>query len=315
MLTCCCDRPKTLPADFDYGDLKAVNIVNARTAQTVDFLEEVAATYAACLSVLREYNIDLVFVNTSSAEQAEEYLKRYEKIDPFPGKLVLDKEKESHRLFGFRYGIYRSLIPPIILGVPKYGVFGAIRGAILGWKNFNLAGSSWQQGGTAVLKRTDEGKVQVLYLKQEEHPADFAPVSDVLAACGVEESKIPQVSPSKELEKSLAKADKVKGKSTIEDPAAFVTAKMQGSKPVLFAKSYCKYCKATKKLLDGLGIEYDLHDLDLLGEPENGPVQKELSKISNITSTPQLFFGGKFVGDNGSLQKMKPDQVKAVLGS
>ena len=56
MLTCCCDRPKTLPADFDYGDLKAVNIVNARTAQTVDFLEEVVGPSSSCSLVVWQRN-------------------------------------------------------------------------------------------------------------------------------------------------------------------------------------------------------------------------------------------------------------------
>ncbi|GMH58328.1 hypothetical protein TrLO_g7363, partial [Triparma laevis f. longispina] len=273
------------------------------------------ATYASILPLLKEYNIDLVFVNTSNAEQAKEYLHRYEKIDPFPGKLVLDVEKASHKLFGFRYGVYRSLVPPIILGVPKYGIFGAIRGAILGWKNFNLAGSSWQQGGTAVLKRREGVKVDVLYLKQEEHPADFASVEDVLIACGVEESKIPKVSPSKELEKFLDKAGKIQESqvSSIVDAEGFIVEKLEGVKPQLFAKSYCKYCKATRKLLDEIGVEYEVWELDVLGEPENGPVQKELKKKSGVESTPQLFFKGGFIGDNSALQKMGREKLLGLL--
>ncbi|GMH64719.1 hypothetical protein TL16_g04023 [Triparma laevis f. inornata] len=238
------------------------------------------------LMVDTEYNIDLVFVNTSNAEQAKEYLHRYEKIDPFPGKLVLDVEKASHKLFGFRYGVYRSLVPPIILGVPKYGIFGAIR-----------------------------VKVDVLYLKQEEHPADFASVEDVLIACGVEESKIPKVSPSKELEKFLDKAGKIQESqvSSIVDAEGFIVEKLEGVKPQLFAKSYCKYCKATRKLLDEIGVEYEVWELDVLGEPENGPVQKELKKKSGVESTPQLFFKGGFIGDNSALQKMGREKLLGLL--
>ena len=34
---------------------------------------------------------------------------------------------------------------------------------------------------------------------------------------------------------------------------------------VLFSKSYCPYCKATKSLLDGKGAKYFLMELDQVG--------------------------------------------------
>ncbi|GMI07274.1 hypothetical protein TrLO_g6095 [Triparma laevis f. longispina] len=101
--------------------------------------------------------------------------------------------------------------------------------------------------------------------------------------------------------------------SSIEDPAAFVAEKLKAEKPVLFSKSYCPSCRATKRLLDGLGVVYDLHELDSFGEPRNGPVQQALKKHSGIVSTPQLFFQGKFIGDNSVLQRMGGEDVKAAL--
>ncbi|GMH97316.1 hypothetical protein TrVE_jg4044 [Triparma verrucosa] len=101
--------------------------------------------------------------------------------------------------------------------------------------------------------------------------------------------------------------------STIENPTCFVSEKLESEKAVLFSKSYCPSCRATKKLLDGLGIAYDLYELDSFGEPRNGPVQQALQKHSGIVSTPQLFFKGSFIGDNSQLQRMGGEKIKAAL--
>lgn len=39
-----------------------------------------------------------------------------------------------------------------------------------------------------------------------------------------------------------------------------------------------------------------VHELDLLGEPRNGPVQQELQKITGVITVPQVFINGKFAG-------------------
>lgn len=156
--------------------------------------------FAAVTPLLQKHNIKLVFINTAIFAQSEIYLARYEEYAPFPGTLLLDSKKATHHHFGFQYGIFRSLIPPILLGVPKYGIYGAIRGAILGFKNFSLAGSSWQQGGTAVVLKNGS----ITFINQEQHPADFAPLEQVLHSAGVPKNEIPiNIEPSNELLKFL----------------------------------------------------------------------------------------------------------------
>jgi len=81
-----------------------------------------AAAYKRLSGILEEGGINLVLMNTANHDQAAEYLKRYESVEPFPGHLFLDPSKTTHRHFGLFYGVYRSLIPPILLGVPKYGL-------------------------------------------------------------------------------------------------------------------------------------------------------------------------------------------------
>lgn len=92
-----------------------------------------------------------------------------------------------------------------------------------------------------------------------------------------------------------------------------MTEKLKGEKPQLFSKSYCPSCCATKSLLKGIGVDYDLFELDSLGEPRNGPVQQALSKHSGVVSTPQLFFQGRFVGDNSGLQRMGDERILEAL--
>eukprot|EP00928_Gymnodinium_smaydae_P064829 TRINITY_DN48088_c0_g1_i1.p1 TRINITY_DN48088_c0_g1~~TRINITY_DN48088_c0_g1_i1.p1 ORF type:complete len:148 (-),score=40.86 TRINITY_DN48088_c0_g1_i1:150-593(-) len=68
---------------------------------------------------------------------------------------------------------------------------------------------------------------------------------------------------------------------------------------VLFSKDYCPYCDKCKKVLSEVGCDYVCYELDLMGQPRNGPVQQALkAKYSNELSCPQLFAGnqGDFLG-------------------
>ena len=62
-----------------------------------------------------------------------------------------------------------------------------LEGARLGWKNFWLAGDSWQQGGTAVFlpPSDDPNRARCTYLHLESDPADHRPMRAILLAAGV----------------------------------------------------------------------------------------------------------------------------------
>ena len=123
--------------------------------------------------------------------------------------------------------------------------------------------------------------------------------------------------------------------SNIKDPHAFVAEQLALGRLVVFSKSYCpstisasrstrqqthaalrRYCTSTKKALENAKIDFVLHELDQLGEPRNGPVQQALKEKSGITSTPQVFFGAKFIGDDGKIQALAKagTLVEAVQG-
>jgi len=175
-----------------------------------------ATSYAQARDALHRAGARLVFVGTGSGEQAGEYLFRYEQVAPFPAPLYLDASRESHKAFKLPSGIFRSIVPPIVFGVPRYGCGGACEGIALAYRNWNLAGSSWQQGGTFVLRKKreagGEGMYDVVYGRPESHPADFAPMADVLEAAGVPADEIPEatrLAPGECLSRYLAKRAEV----------------------------------------------------------------------------------------------------------
>lgn len=47
-----------------------------------------------------------------------------------------------------------------------------------------------------------------------------------------------------------------------------------------------------------------VHELDVLGEPRNGPVQKELEKITTVITVPQVFIDGVYFGSAESVDEL-----------
>ena len=83
---------------------------------------------------------------------------------------------------------------------------------------------------------------------------------------------------------------------------------------MVFAKSYCPYCKATKQtfrsVLSELGIDtdsdlnYKVIELDLLPGNDGRMIQEELYEISGQRTVPNIFLGGAHIGGNSDIQKL-----------
>ncbi|KAJ5239314.1 hypothetical protein N7468_003933 [Penicillium chermesinum] len=82
---------------------------------------------------------------------------------------------------------------------------------------------------------------------------------------------------------------------------------------VVFSKSYCPYCSASKQLLRDLGAKFELLELD---EIEDGnAIQSALQEISNQRTVPNIFINKKHIGGNSDLQAIKdklPDLLKSA---
>ena len=52
------------------------------------------------------------------------------------------------------------------------------------------------------------------------------------------------------------------------------------------------------------GLRVDVTELDVIGEPRNGPVQQLLKKTSGRTTVPQVFVNGEFVGGDDDMKRL-----------
>ncbi|ESU07487.1 hypothetical protein FGSG_02097 [Fusarium graminearum PH-1] len=71
---------------------------------------------------------------------------------------------------------------------------------------------------------------------------------------------------------------------------------------VVFSKSYCPYCKQTKKTLDDLNTEYELLELDEVAD--GSALQDALEKISGQRTVPNVYIKQQHIGGNSDLQSL-----------
>ncbi|KAI5310407.1 hypothetical protein KEM55_007472 [Ascosphaera atra] len=82
---------------------------------------------------------------------------------------------------------------------------------------------------------------------------------------------------------------------------------------VVFSKTYCPYCTATKNLLRDAKAKFTLLELDTIDD--GAAIQRALEEISNQRTVPNIFIGQKHIGGNSDLQAKKaelPQLLKAV---
>ncbi|KAL4911546.1 hypothetical protein BDW74DRAFT_173002 [Aspergillus multicolor] len=72
---------------------------------------------------------------------------------------------------------------------------------------------------------------------------------------------------------------------------------------VVFSKSYCPYCKASKNLLNELGAKYYALELDNIEDGDD--LQNALQQISGQRTVPNIFIKQNHIGGNSDLQGLK----------
>jgi hypothetical protein len=137
----------------------------------------VASAFLDVEKLLREAGVNLLFVASSNAEQAEGFLANYE-LDHFPGVLVTDPTLRCQKIFGCKNSIFHSLVTPVVQGVKTYGVKGVLEGIQLGAEIFHLAGASWLQGAMFAVR---DGKIVFSHL--ESFPGDWPDPAKFQACC------------------------------------------------------------------------------------------------------------------------------------
>lgn len=66
-----------------------------------------------------------------------------------------------------------------------------------------------------------------------------------------------------------------------------------------YTKDYCPYCHKAKALLDSLNVEYQ--DIDVTHDPDT---LAQASEKSGITTVPQIFVNGQFIGDCSQIHSL-----------
>ncbi|KAF4457365.1 glutaredoxin 3 [Fusarium austroafricanum] len=72
---------------------------------------------------------------------------------------------------------------------------------------------------------------------------------------------------------------------------------------VVFSKSYCPYCRQTKKTLDDLNAEYELLELDEVSD--GSALQDALEQISGQRTVPNVYIKQQHIGGNSDIQSLK----------
>ncbi|OJJ47592.1 hypothetical protein ASPZODRAFT_15042 [Penicilliopsis zonata CBS 506.65] len=82
---------------------------------------------------------------------------------------------------------------------------------------------------------------------------------------------------------------------------------------VVFSKSYCPYCKASKALLDDLNATYTALELDLMDD--GAAIQDALKEISGQRTVPNIYISKKHIGGNSDLQGIGRNELKRTLAA
>ncbi|CAB9501463.1 Glutaredoxin-2, mitochondrial [Seminavis robusta] len=100
---------------------------------------------------------------------------------------------------------------------------------------------------------------------------------------------------------------------SLDDPVAFAKGEIESNDVMVFSKSYCPYCDATKKVFDRMdGVDPKIIELDL---DDNGPaIQDALLEITGQRTVPNVFVKGTHIGGNDDTQlAAKMGKIKKML--
>lgn len=82
-----------------------------------------------------------------------------------------------------------------------------------------------------------------------------------------------------------------------------VESAIESNKILVYSKTYCPYCTATKDLLGKYGVDYKLIELNTTSD--GGEVQRALQEISGQRAVPNVFINGEHIGGNSDLQALE----------
>ena len=85
------------------------------------------------------------------------------------------------------------------------------------------------------------------------------------------------------------------------DIASFIKSENSSNKVVIWSKTYCRYCKATKELFQSLNVDTVVHELDV--ETNGSLIQSTLLDMTGQRTVPNVFINNQHVGGNDKVQE------------
>ncbi|KAL5598790.1 hypothetical protein BROUX41_003877 [Berkeleyomyces rouxiae] len=77
---------------------------------------------------------------------------------------------------------------------------------------------------------------------------------------------------------------------------------VEGHPVVIFSKSYCPYCNASKALIKKLGYDFKVYELDQMDD--GSEIQNALAEVTGQRTVPNNFINGESIGGNSDLQEL-----------
>lgn len=80
---------------------------------------------------------------------------------------------------------------------------------------------------------------------------------------------------------------------------------------VVFSKSYCPFCRASKALLSSMGAKFQVFELNQI--PDGEAMQDALEELSGQRTVPNIYIKQQHVGGNSDLQGIKGETLESLL--
>ncbi|KAF8838698.1 putative glutaredoxin [Paxillus ammoniavirescens] len=95
----------------------------------------------------------------------------------------------------------------------------------------------------------------------------------------------------------------------------FVEDKIKSHKIVVFSKTNCPYCKATKSYFANNYPTEEVEVVELDTRDDGSAIQDYLLQKTGARSVPRTFINGQCIGGNSDLQERPKNEISALIES
>jgi glutaredoxin 3 len=93
----------------------------------------------------------------------------------------------------------------------------------------------------------------------------------------------------------------------------FAKSEIDKNEVVVFSKSYCPYCTATKNLMSDMKIDAKVYELDQ--RKDGDAIQAALLDMTGQRTVPNVFIKGQHIGGNDKTQAAaRSGKLQEMLG-